>query len=56
MAQTIKLAVIPGDGIGPEVIDQAVRVLDAVARALESRSTRHISYSVPSATLPRVMS
>ena len=31
MAQTIKLAVIPGDGIGPEVIDQAVRVLDAVA-------------------------
>jgi 3-isopropylmalate dehydrogenase len=33
MAQTIKLAVIPGDGIGPEVIDQAVRVLDAVAPA-----------------------
>lgn len=31
MATTIKLAVIPGDGIGPEVIEQAVRVLDAVA-------------------------
>jgi 3-isopropylmalate dehydrogenase len=30
MARTIKLAVIPGDGIGPEVIAQAVRVLDAV--------------------------
>ena len=26
-----KIAVLPGDGIGPEVIDQAVKVLDAVA-------------------------
>ena len=24
------IAVLPGDGIGPEVIEQAVRVLDAV--------------------------
>ncbi|MBL3687688.1 3-isopropylmalate dehydrogenase [Leucobacter zeae] len=30
MTRTIKLAVIPGDGIGPEVIAQAERVLDAV--------------------------
>lgn len=30
MPRTIKLAVIPGDGIGPEVIAQANRVLDAV--------------------------
>ena len=30
MARTIKLAVIPGDGIGVEVIEQANRVLDAV--------------------------
>mgnify|MGYP001327190495 CR=1 FL=1 len=30
MSRTIKLAVIPGDGIGPEVIEQANRVLDAV--------------------------
>src|SRR5438552_17818125 len=29
-----RIAVIPGDGIGPEVIAQAVRVLDAVAPAL----------------------
>ena len=28
---TLKLAVIPGDGIGPEVIAEAVKVLDAVA-------------------------
>ena len=27
---TLKLAIIPGDGIGPEVIEQAVRVLDTV--------------------------
>lgn len=30
MTRTIKLAVIPGDGIGPEVISEANRVLDAV--------------------------
>ncbi len=31
MTNTLKLAVIPGDGIGPEVITEAVKVLDAVA-------------------------
>lgn len=30
MPRTIKLAVIPGDGIGPEVVQQANRVIDAV--------------------------
>lgn len=30
MSRQIKLAVIPGDGIGPEVIAEAVKVLDAV--------------------------
>lgn len=30
MPRTIKLAVIPGDGIGPEVVGEAVKVLDAV--------------------------
>jgi len=27
----LKIAILPGDGIGPEVIDEAVRVLEAVA-------------------------
>ncbi len=31
MPQSFKLAVIPGDGIGPEVVAEAVKVLDAVA-------------------------
>jgi len=31
MARTVRLAVIPGDGIGPEVVTQGVKVLDAVA-------------------------
>jgi 3-isopropylmalate dehydrogenase len=31
MARTIDLAVIPGDGIGPEVIAEALKVLEAVA-------------------------
>src|SRR6478752_10844455 len=30
MPHTVKLAVIPGDGIGPEVIAEAVKVLDTV--------------------------
>lgn len=27
----VKIAVLPGDGIGPEVIEQAIKVLDAIA-------------------------
>ena len=33
MSREIKLAIIPGDGIGPEVIAEAVKVLDAVTAA-----------------------
>src|SRR3546814_16059080 len=33
MSRVVKLAVIPGDGIGPEVIDEAVKVLDAATAA-----------------------
>ena len=29
----LKLTILPGDGVGPEVIEEAVRVLQAVARA-----------------------
>ena len=36
MSRTIKLAIIPGDGIGPEVIDEAVKVLDAACSAEEA--------------------
>ena len=31
--QTYHIAVLPGDGIGPEVTDEAVRVLEAAASA-----------------------
>jgi len=31
MAKTYRLAVIPGDGTGPEVLEQALKVLDAAA-------------------------
>ncbi len=40
MSRTIKLAVIPGDGIGPEVIREANRVLDAVLDGSEVRLER----------------
>ncbi|WP_431220895.1 3-isopropylmalate dehydrogenase [Leifsonia xyli] len=35
MSRTVKLAVIPGDGIGPEVIAEAVKALDAVTAGTE---------------------
>ncbi|KQR25036.1 3-isopropylmalate dehydrogenase [Microbacterium sp. Leaf151] len=35
MSRVVKLAVIPGDGIGPEVVSEAVKVLDAVTAASE---------------------
>ncbi|MEB0307611.1 isocitrate/isopropylmalate family dehydrogenase, partial [Cryobacterium sp. 10I1] len=33
MSRQIKLAVIPGDGIGPEVVAEAVKVLGAATVA-----------------------
>ncbi|WP_353810237.1 3-isopropylmalate dehydrogenase [Agromyces sp. SYSU T00194] len=33
MPRTVRLAVIPGDGIGPEVVEQALRALDAATAA-----------------------
>ncbi|MDQ4119146.1 MAG: isocitrate/isopropylmalate family dehydrogenase, partial [Actinomycetota bacterium] len=32
----MRLAVIPGDGIGPEVVDEALKVLGEVARNVET--------------------
>jgi 3-isopropylmalate dehydrogenase len=37
MSRQVKLAVIPGDGIGPEVIAEAVKVLDAVTSGSDVR-------------------
>ena len=31
MAQTYKICLLPGDGIGPEIIAEGVKVLDAIA-------------------------
>jgi 3-isopropylmalate dehydrogenase len=39
MARELKLAVIPGDGIGPEVVAEGLRVLDAVAPAYDAKVT-----------------
>ena len=32
-----KIAVLPGDGTGPEVVDEGLKVLDAVSTELELR-------------------
>ncbi|WP_285035895.1 3-isopropylmalate dehydrogenase [Plantibacter sp. ME-Dv--P-095] len=37
MSRTVKLAVIPGDGIGPEVVGEALKVLDAAIEGGEAR-------------------
>jgi 3-isopropylmalate dehydrogenase len=37
MTQSIRLAVIPGDGIGPEVIAEALRVLEAVLPTVDRK-------------------
>ena len=34
MARKVRIAVVAGDGIGPEVIGQALKALDAVSGAL----------------------
>ena len=39
--KTYSIAVLPGDGIGPEVIAQAVRVLEAVSERFELRFGLH---------------
>ena len=35
MGEAVRLAVIPGDGIGPEVVDEALKVLAAVSDATD---------------------
>jgi 3-isopropylmalate dehydrogenase len=40
MAQTHKIAVLPGDGIGPEVMAEALRVLDAIEKRFDVRFER----------------
>ena len=42
-ASSIDLAVIPGDGIGPEVIAEALKVLEKAVAALYP-SIRHIYF------------
>ena len=40
MAKVFKVAVLPGDGIGPEVMTEALRVLDAVEKKYDVRFER----------------
>jgi 3-isopropylmalate dehydrogenase len=40
MSKNYKVAVLPGDGIGPEVMKEAIRVLDAVAERFDFMVTK----------------
>ncbi|MET4781633.1 3-isopropylmalate dehydrogenase [Glaciihabitans sp. UYNi722] len=44
MSRTIKLAVIPGDGIGPEVVAEAMKVLNAVVPADVAVEATHFPF------------
>ena len=45
MSQTYKIAIIPGDGTGPEVIREAIKVLDAVAGKFDFKlETSHYDF------------
>ena len=37
---TMKIAVLPGDGIGPEIVKQALRVLDEKTKAWKWNSQK----------------
>lgn len=37
MSRTYRIAVFPGDGIGPEAAEASVKVLDAVQEASKTR-------------------
>ena len=41
--KTYKIAVIPGDGIGPEVLAEGIKVLEEIAR-LDGRFTFAFTY------------
>lgn len=43
MTQSLKIAVLPGDGIGPEVMKEALRVLDAVEARYNVKFERTIA-------------
>ncbi|MCK7494750.1 MAG: isocitrate/isopropylmalate family dehydrogenase [Comamonadaceae bacterium] len=37
---TMKIAVLPGDGIGPEIVAEAVKVLERLRKRLRPRRSR----------------
>ena len=43
--EAARIALIPGDGIGPEVIDEGVRVLEAAARSMASGGALEVPHA-----------
>ena len=50
MSRDLRIAVVPGDGIGVEVTAEAVRALEAVADASDAGSASSISSGAPTTT------
>ncbi|CCV00560.1 unnamed protein product [Malassezia sympodialis ATCC 42132] len=51
MSKTFQIAVLPGDGIGPEVVEQAVRVLERVSTKSTSFQLQMQSYDFGGAAI-----
>jgi len=52
MSRTFKIAVLPGDGVGPEVMQEALKVLDVIAAKADVKfEFNHAS----SLAVPRLM-
>ena len=49
-----RIAVIPGDGIGKEVMPEGVRVLEAAAKKFGFELRKTISISPPTTTTPSI--
>ena len=43
MAKTYKVAVLPGDGIGPEVMAEALKVLDVIEKKYDAKFERNFA-------------
>lgn len=51
MSQTFKITILPGDGIGPEVVEQAVRVLERVSEKSTSFKLEMASFDFGGAAI-----
>ena len=53
MAGTYRIAIIPGEGIGPEVVSAALRVLDAIQEVVKNVRFEHLMCEAGASVIPK---